>query len=148
MPPILGWRPMSPAPEPTDYSHVPLWKKLGVKDGSRVAVVNEPDGWALEVPAGVRLLQRASERLDVILFFSRTERHLRRRFGVLAGYLEPAGGLWVAYPKKSSDLETDLTFETVQAVGLDGGLVDNKSVAIDDDWSGVRFVSRLKDRSR
>jgi hypothetical protein len=137
---------MSPAPERKDYSHVPLHKKLGVKEGSRVAVVNEPDGWALEVPDGVEMLQRASKRLDVILFFSRTEQHLRRRFGVLAGYLEPAGGLWVAYPKKSSDLATDLTFETVQAVGLEGGLVDTKSVAVDDDWSGVRFVYRLKDR--
>jgi hypothetical protein len=137
---------MSPSPAHKDYLHVPLHKKLGVKEGSRVAVVNEPDGFQLEVPDGVEMLQRASKRLDVILFFSQTEQHLRRRFGVLAGYLEPAGGLWVAYPKKSSDLETDLSFESVQAVGLEGGLVDNKSVAVDDDWSGVRFVYRLKDR--
>jgi hypothetical protein len=137
---------MSPPPAHKDYSHVPLHKKLGVKEGSRVAVVNEPDGFELEVPDGVEMLQRASKRLDVILFFSRTEQHLRRRFGVLAGYLKPAGGLWVAYPKKSSDLETDLSFESVQAVGLEGGLVDNKSVAVDDDWSGVRFVYRLQDR--
>lgn len=137
---------MSPAKAHRDYSHVPLHQKLGIKEGSRVAVVNEPDGWELEVPHGVEMLQRASKQLDVILFFTRTETHLRRRFGVLAGYLDPAGGLWIAYPKKSSDLETDLTFETVQAVGLDGGLVDNKSVAVDADWSGVRFVYRVKDR--
>lgn len=131
-----------------DYSHVPLHQKLGIREGSRVAVVNEPDGWELEVPEGVEILQRASERLDVILFFTRTETHLRRRFGVLTGYLDPAGGLWVAYPKKSSDLETDLTFEVVQAVGLEAGLVDNKSIAVDADWSGLRFVYRLKDRPR
>ena len=130
-----------------DYSHVPLWKKLGIKEGSRAAVVAEPDDWELEVPPGVEMLQRASKRLDVVLFFTTSERHLRRRFGVLAGYLEPAGGLWVAYPKKSSPLETDLTFETVQAVGLETGLVDNKSIAVDADWSAVRFVYRLKDRS-
>jgi hypothetical protein len=139
---------MSPGSAHKDYSHVPLHRKLGVKEGARVAVVNEPEGWALEVPDGVEILQRASTKLDVILFFSRTEKHLRRRFGVLAGYLEPAGGLWVAYPKKTSRLETDLTFEVVQAVGLEAGLVDNKSVAVDDDWSGVRFVYRLKDRPR
>jgi hypothetical protein len=136
-----------PGRQEKDYSHVPLWKKLGIKEGSRVAVVNEPDDWELDVPDGVEMLERASKRLDVILFFSRTEKHLNRRFDVLAGYLEPAGGLWVAYPKKSSKLETDLTFGTVQAVGLDRGLVDNKSIAVDDDWSGVRFVRRLADRT-
>ena len=129
-----------------DYSHVPLWKKLGIKEDGRLAVVNEPDGWTLDVPPGVEMLERASKRLDVILFFTRTETHLRRRFGALAGYLQPAGGLWVAYPKRSSKLDTDLTFETVQAVGLGEGLVDNKSVAVDEDWSGVRFVHRLEDR--
>jgi Protein of unknown function (DUF3052) len=129
-----------------DYSHVPLWKKLGVKEGARVAVVNEPDGFELDLPDGVDMLQRASKRLDVILFFSRTEKHLRRRFVVLAGYLQPDGRLWVAYPKKSSKLETDLTFEAVQSVGLETGLVDNKSIAVDEDWSGVQFVYRLRDR--
>ena len=131
-----------------DYSHVPLWKKLGIKEGSRAAVVAEPDDWELEVPPGVEMLQRASKRLDVILFFTQTEKHLRRRFGTLSGYLEPAGGIWVAYPKKSSPLRTDLTFELVQAVGLEGGLVDNKSIAVDADWSAVRFVYRLADRPR
>jgi hypothetical protein len=131
-----------------DYSHVPLWKKLGIKEGCRAAVVSEPDDWVLEVPDGVEMLRRASKRLDVILFFTESERHLRRRFPVLAGYLEPSGGIWVAYPKKSSGLKTDLTFEKVQAVGLEGGLVDNKSVAVDEVWSGVRFVYRLKDRPK
>ena len=129
-----------------DYSHVPLWKKLGIKEGCRAAVVAEPDDWELEVPEGVHMFQRATKPLDVILFFTQSERHLRRRFSVLSGYLDPAGGIWVAYPKRSSSLKTDLTFERVQAVGLETGLVDNKSISVDDDWSGVRFVYRLEDR--
>ncbi|MDQ3645521.1 MAG: DUF3052 domain-containing protein [Actinomycetota bacterium] len=134
-----------------DYSGTPLPTKLGIKDGSSVAIVNEPDGF-LEwfqplLPETVALHDRAAGPLDVIVFFSSGQTHLRRRFSVLAGFLEPAGGLWVAYPKKASARETDLTFETVQQVGLDAGLVDNKSCAIDDDWSGVRFVYRLKDRA-
>ncbi len=65
---------------------------------------------------------------------------------MFAKYLDPAGGLWVCYPKKSSTIETDLTFENVQEIGLAVGLVDNKSCAIDDDWSALRFVYRLEDR--
>jgi hypothetical protein len=132
-----------------DYSGTPLYKKLGIKEGSRFALVNEPDGFEVDpLPDDVEVFERASKRLDVILFFSDGHKHLRRRFGALAGFLEPNGGLWVAYPKKSSGMKTDLTFEAVQEVGLDAGLVDNKSCAIDDDWSAVRFVYRLKDRPR
>lgn len=127
----------------------PLPKKLGIKEGSRVAIVNEPDGFALNgLPPGARLYARASEPLDVILFFSNGAKHLERRFPVLSGYLDPAGGLWVAYPKKSSGASTDLSFEVVQRIGLDAGLVDNKSCAIDDTWTAIRFVYRLRDRPR
>jgi len=130
-----------------DYSGTPLWKKLGMKDGARVALVAEPDGFSIpDLPQSVRVFERASEPLDVMLFFTESERHLRRRFGPLATYLDPAGGLWVAYPKNSSAVKTDLTFDVVQRVGLEHGLVDNKSCAIDDEWSAVRFVYRLKDR--
>ena len=132
-----------------DYSGTPLYKKLGIKEGSRFALVNEPEGFAVTpLPDEVEVLERASKKLDVILFFSEGAKHLSRRFGVLADFLEPNGGLWVAYPKKSSGMKTDLTFEVVQNIGLEAGLVDNKSCAIDDTWSGVRFVYRLKDRPR
>ncbi|MGH2731053.1 MAG: DUF3052 domain-containing protein [Actinomycetota bacterium] len=130
-----------------DYSGTPLAKKLGIKKGSRVALVNEPDGFVLKgLPAGARMYERASEPLDVIVFFAESERHLNRRFTTLARFLEPAGGLWIAYPKTSSPLDSDLTFPIVQQVGLDAGLVDNKSCAIDDTWSAVRFVYQLADR--
>jgi hypothetical protein len=71
---------------------------------------------------------------------------LERRLPTAADKLDPAGGLWVAYPKRSSGIPTDLTFASVQGAGLDAGLVDNKSCAIDEAWSGVRFVYRLRDR--
>jgi hypothetical protein len=132
-----------------DYSGTPLVKKLGIKEGTKVALVNEPDGFRLNgLPRGAKLYERASESLDVIMFFAESRRHLKRRFKVLAGFLSPAGGLWIAYPKKTSTIESDLSFEAVQEIGLEGGLVDNKSCAVDDNWSGVRFVYRLKDRPR
>lgn len=131
-----------------DYSGTPLWKKLGLAPGARFAPVNEPEGWldSFELPDGVRVLQRASEALDVVLFFSDSQSHLKRRFASLLRFLAPDGGFWVAYPKKSSGVATDLTFDFVQQAGLDLGVVDNKSCAIDDTWTAVRFVYRLEDR--
>lgn len=131
-----------------DYSDTPLYKKLGLKSGSRFAVVNEPDGFlaSFDVPDDVEVFERASQPLDIMLFFSESRSHLHRRFESLKQFLADDGGFWVAYPKKSSKLKTDLDFDFVQAEGLSAGLVDNKSCAIDDDWSAVRFVYRLADR--
>ena len=100
-----------------DYSATPLSKKLGAKPGAEV----------------------------VVLFTTRQD-ELERRFPQLRDTLAPADGLWVAWPKKASKLETDLEFDAVQRVGLDAGLVDNKSAAIDADWQAVRFVYRLEPR--
>ena len=132
-----------------DYSGTPLWKKLGVKEGSTVAFVKPPpafDDTIGPLPTDVAVKRQARGPLDVIVLFSTRAGDLRNRFRKLKGALDPAGGLWVAYPKKASSIPTDLTFELTQEIGLDEGLVDNKSCAIDDDWSGVRFVYRLKDR--
>ena len=73
---------------------------------------------------------------------------LRRRFATLARALDPSGRLWVAWPKKAAKVETDLSFEIVQRIGLEEGLVDNKSASIDDVFQGLQFVYRLKDRGR
>ena len=83
---------------------------------------------------------------DVVVYFTTSRAELERRFEALRATLDPADGLWIAWPKKASKLATDLDFETVQRVGLDAGLVDNKSCAIDDDWQALRFVCRLADR--
>lgn len=85
---------------------------------------------------------------DVLVYFTTSASELKRRFGALKRTLEPADGLWIAWPKKASKLDTDLDFGTVQRIGLDAGLVDNKSAAIDDDWQAVRFVYRKADRPR
>jgi hypothetical protein len=130
-----------------DYSATPLWKKLGIKEGSSVAMLNSPQGLDLgDVPRSVRLRPRAGSREDVIVFFVTDASELERRFDWLKRRLDQAGGLWIAWPKKSSAIEHDLSFEAVQRIGLDAGLVDNKSCAIDADWQALRFVSRLVDR--
>ena len=87
-----------------------------------------------------------SSATDVVVVFASRAANLARRFASLAKKLDPSGGLWVAYPKKSSSIATDVTFDIVQRTGLDAGLVDNKICAIDDGWTAMRFVYRLKDR--
>lgn len=133
------------------YSGTPLPKKLGIKEGHSVAVLSAPDGF-LEIleplPAGVKV--RANPRgrgpFDVIVAFVRSESDLRKRFERGRVVLHPSGGLWVAWPKQSSPLSTHLKESHVRGYGLSTGLVDNKVCAIDQDWSGLRFVVRLVDR--
>ena len=128
---------------PAGYSGTPLPKKLGIEPGHRVGLIASPNGFALEgLPAGVRLVRRAQGRFDVMVFFTRRAADLRRRLPRLKELLEPNGGLWIGWPKKASGLETDLAFDVVQRAGLDLGLVDNKICAIDEIWSGLRFVYR------
>ena len=100
-----------------DYSATPLSRKLGAKPG-----------------------------VDVVVLFTTSRAELERRFAALKETLGPADGLWIAWPKKASRIDTDLDFDTVQRIGLDAGLVDNKSCAIDDDWQALRFVYRVADR--
>jgi hypothetical protein len=88
----------------------------------------------------------AKPGIEVLVFFTTSRNELERRFAALKRTLAPADGLWIAWPKKASKLETDLDFATVQQIGLDAGLVDNKSAAIDEDWQAVRFVYRSTDR--
>jgi hypothetical protein len=133
--------------EHRDYSATPLATKLGIRDGSRVLVASPPAGFALEgLPPGVELLRPQAKDLDVALLFVTRSVDLRGRFPSLARRLTPTGRLWIAWPKKSSSLDTDLDFDSVQRVGLDAGLVDNKSASITDAFQGVQFVIRLRDR--
>ena len=101
----------------TDYSSTPLSRKLGAKPGA-----------------------------DVVVFFTTRRAELERRLPALKATLAPADGLWIAWPKKASKLETDLDFHAVQGAGLALGLVDNKSASIDESWQAMRFVYRLSDR--
>jgi hypothetical protein len=135
------------------YSGTPLPKKLGIKEGSRVVVLGAPDGfadllvpWPPKAELEAELLSRVRRPLDVAVLFATRRSDLAKRFPPLARALVPAGGLWVGWPKKASGIETDLSFDEVQRLGLDAGLVDNKSAALDERWQGLRFVFRLKDR--
>jgi hypothetical protein len=134
------------------YSGTPLVKKLGIKAGHRVALVNSPPEFTralADLPTDVSLLMNADAGLfDVILFFAPDQAHLKRNFALLVKRLTSAGGVWIAWPKKASGVATDLTEDLVRDVGLREGLVDNKVCAVDETWSGLRFVRRLVDRAR
>jgi hypothetical protein len=132
------------------YSGTPLPRKLGIREGARVAFVKPPPDFERALgplPDGVTVRQRPRGPLDVIVLFTARRSELERRFPALAGALEPAGGLWIAWPKKSSGIETDLDQAAVMEIGLAGKLVDNKVCAIDDIWSALRFVLRREHRA-
>jgi hypothetical protein len=130
-------------------SGTPLPRTLGIREHSRVAVISAPEGFESALgplPAGVQLRTSARGRLDIVVFFVTRRAELARRFPSFVRALEPDGGLWVAWPKKTSGVCTDLAFDSVQQIGLATGLVDNKVCAIDKTWSGLRFVRRVADR--
>jgi len=127
------------------YSGTPLAKKLGLREGDRVALVGAPDGFEalLEpVPPGVRLFSRATTALDAILFFVTRRADVESRHRALASRLTPAGMLWLAWPKRASGVPTDVTEDVLREVILPSGMVDTKVCAIDETWSGLRFVRR------
>jgi hypothetical protein len=132
------------------YSETPLAKKLGIKEGFRVGLVNSPKGFKKELgtlPPDVKIsVGELTKPLDLILFFTDSERRLKLEFPLLAEKLSVNGMLWVAWPKKSSGVPTDLSFDSVQRTGLQAGLVDVKICAVNETWSGLKFVYRLKDR--
>lgn len=129
------------------YSGTPLPRKLGIEPDHAVHFARAPEGFAasLGLPGDVEVRARARRPLDVVVLFATRRADLERRFAALARVLDPAGALWVAWPKRSSGVDTDLTEGVVQRVGLDAGLVDNKVCAIDATWSGLRFVYRVAD---
>lgn len=130
------------------YSGTPLHRKLGVKPDSRVLLTAAPVGFALDaVPSGAVVHTRAAgSSYDVILAFCPDRRRLQQRFTALAPRLTTAGALWIAWPKKASGVSTDVDENVVRDVGLGAGLVDVKVIAVDDTWSGLKFVRRLRDR--
>jgi hypothetical protein len=133
------------------YSATPLPKKLGIKPGHLIALVEAPEGFDAvlgALPATTRVSSGARSKgpFDVIVLFAKSRARLEKHFDALVQKLDYAGGLWVGWPKKASGVVTDLGEHDVRAFGLSRGLVDNKGCAIDDTWSGLRFVYRLKDR--
>ena len=131
----------------TGYSGTPLPRKLGIKPGHRVLSLNAPESFALEdLPDGVTVRSSARGTADVILSFHARRADLARKMPRLRALMEPAAGLWIAWPKRASKLPTDLTEDVVRELALANTLVDNKVCAIDETWSGLRLVIRLRDR--
>ncbi len=132
------------------YSGTPLIKKLGIKPGFNVAFANTPANFvkSLDLPADVTVHARPRKLLDFVLLFVKSEKDLTAKFPTYAAQLMPAGMLWVAWPKKTSGVITDLTEDVVRAIGIANGMVDVKVCAVDEVWSGLKFVYRLKDREK
>ena len=132
---------------PSGPSGTPLPRKLGVKPGHRVALLHAPEDLALpELPGDVKIVRRAGGLADVIVSFHAERAGFERRLAPLRAMMRPASGLWIAWPKRASKVPTDMTEDVVREVALPTGLVDNKVCAIDDVWSGLRLVIRLRDR--
>jgi hypothetical protein len=129
-----------------DPSRTSLTTKLGVKEDSTLALLDVPDDLRLELPAGVVVRHTARGNADIVLaFFTRASR-MEPRLDRLGSMIFPSGGLWIAWPKRSSGMETDLTDVAVRNMALRHGLVDNKVCAIDETWSALRFVWRREHR--
>jgi hypothetical protein len=131
------------------YSGTPLAQKLGVKENSRLLLVNAPDGFADELtalPPGATVTNRLHDGVACAVVFALTEKELSRQLKRVIPRLAANGGLWLAWPKKAAKVPTELDEKLVQRLGLATGLVDNKICAINDVWSGLRFVIRIKDR--
>jgi len=133
------------------YSGTPLPKKLGIKEEHRVAILGAPSGFSDvlgTLPTGAHVAKKvgAKSMHDVIVVFVKKRTALVLAIKELRPHMEPAAGLWIAWPKKSSGVETDVTEDTIREVALPTGLVDNKVCAIDETWSGLRLVIRRENR--
>lgn len=138
----------APAPAPVGYSGTPLPQKLGIKPGARVALVDAPRSFGLDLPHDVALVDLRDGDLDVVLWFIRERAALEEGLAATSGRIKPAGGLWIAWPKRASGVATDVTEDVVREVALPTGLVDNKVCAIDATWSGLRLVWRVELRPK
>lgn len=132
------------------YSGTPLVKKLGFKQGFRVGLVNPPKGFQKELiplPDDVKItVGTLTKPLDLIVLFADSQQTLKTQFPKLARKLATNGMLWIAWPKKVSGVASDLSDNSVRHIGLEAGLVDVKVCAVNEVWSGLKFVYRLEDR--
>jgi hypothetical protein len=131
------------------YSGTPLPKKLGIKAGFRVALLNMPAdvrGELRDSLATCQIVKDSNGPLDFIFLSSKSSADLTPRLKQAAKALAPAGMLWISWPKKASGIATDLTENTIREIGLKAGLVDVKVCAVTDVWSGLKFVIPVKNR--
>ncbi|MEM1249767.1 MAG: DUF3052 family protein [Acidobacteriota bacterium] len=140
----------SSSPRPTaGYSKTPLVKKLGLKPGMQAAFIDAPDHYddlLGPLPDEVEVRTDLRARRDFIHVFARRESDLAKRLAAVRRSLRPDGLVWLSWPKKTSSLATDLDGGAIRRLGQEAGLVDTKVCAVDQDWSGHKFVVRLADR--
>ena len=132
------------------YSGTPLIKKLGIKPGQRIALLSGPPGYRKTLgplPGEAKCAEQLGGKLDFIQLFVATQTELKRRFRRAKECLAADGSLWISWPKKASGAATDLNENAIRKLGLELGLVDVKVCAVDETWSGLKFVYRLKDRT-
>jgi hypothetical protein len=130
------------------YSGTPLAKKLGIKEGFRVAFYNQPEYYFklfTDFPADVKLINNKT-KVDFIHYFVKEEKQLAKDIIKLKSQIEQNGMMWISWPKKSSKVETDITEDVIRNIALKKGLVDIKVCAVDETWSGLKLVIRVKDR--
>ena len=135
---------------PAGYSHRSLVDKFGIKPGTRIAILHAPKGYRAtlgKLPPGVVVASAPRGTFPFIQFFTRSRSVLQTKLGMLLGALEPDGALWISWPKKASGVATDMTEDVVREIALPTGLVDVKVAAVDDVWSGLKLVRRLKNRT-
>ena len=130
----------------TGYSKKTLAEKLGMKPGMLALIMDVPKTVAMDFPVGFNLTHKIDKPLDYIHFFTREKAALIKTFPLIRKLLVKNGIIWISWPKKSSGTKTDLDENIIREIGLENGMVDVKVAAIDDVWSGLKFVYRLKDR--
>jgi hypothetical protein len=133
------------------YSGTPLPQKLGIKGKFRVALLDPPADVKAELKtalAGCQIAKDGRGLIDFAMIFVKTQAELKKQFSRFSKQLVPTGMLWVSWPKKSSGVPSDLTENEVRNIGLEAGLVDVKVCAVNEIWSGLKFVIRVKDRAK
>jgi hypothetical protein len=131
------------------YSGKPLASKMGIKPGQRIIILNASEGYEATLgalPDGVERVYELDGTFDLIQYFVTERAAYERDFPLLRDALTTAGMLWVSWPKKAVKMMTDLDENLIRDIGLANGLVDMKVMAVDERWSGLKFVRRLKDR--
>lgn len=131
------------------YSGTPLLQKIGIKPGHRIILRKAPASFLKDLgklPEGAETSDRLAGKANVIVYFTEKLAELKKDFPRLGATLVPDGMVWISWPKKASGRITDVTENLVRDVGLECGLVDVKVCAIDEIWSGLKFVIRVKDR--
>jgi len=135
--------------KPSGYSGTPLAKKLGIKPGFNIGLINEPVYYfnlIADMPADVQVIKDESIKKDFIHFFTKQESELLELLPLLKQEIKPNGMIWVSWPKKASKVLTDITEDTIRNYALYIGLVDIKVCAVDGIWSGLKLVIPVKNR--